>query len=108
MKIEFSTINRLQIAVQSYGICTDATSRTPCHRQPGCCPVPARVLASLFLHRLDHRPGCAPSSVMIGSVSGKDGVHLHPVSSRYLKRCFLCSRDRVIGIMKQTLVNGRK
>lgn len=45
MKIEISTINRLQMAVQSYGICTDATSRTPCHRQPGCCPVPARALA---------------------------------------------------------------
>ena len=25
--------------------------------------------------RLDHRPGCTPSSPGIGSVSGKDGAH---------------------------------
>ena len=61
MKIEFSTINRLQIAVQSYGICTDATSQTPCHRQPGCCPVPEQALACLFC---------------IGSVIARDVRHL--------------------------------
>lgn len=61
MKIEISTINRLQMAVQSYGICTGATSRTPCHRQQGCCPVPARALACLFC---------------IGSITARDVRHL--------------------------------